>query len=417
MSLGSQITTVRSQVSELQNRISTEALTLKKLESRIEAVTIQDFRLIRSALDRVIGAIHNHLLANQLQNPELTVAVREGNISWENALTQTDYGTSQLQEIAVDVADRLDVTVELTSTAFDSIAHFSAEATEYRGLSLIPIQKDVETARISIQQLQVVIGRRLRTVQDEKDDIQTNLKRKQDALQLLLSTIKHNEREIDNKQSQLGMMVARSDRLTAEAQQQRANIPGETARGWLAAVVLTVFSPPAGIALAIGTTVSAVGGFKEANQKDSSARRLQQQYKTLHDHTQKLRQQSFSLEREASSLSSDCSRHTVEISAIHSELSSVKRSQSAYNGFQQKIEKFSQRTGDLNERIRALQVLLFRLKSEMTAASLRLREHQNQVWMAGSADERIALVTGLADVVKTLESCHESVSETLLLGL
>jgi len=49
----------------------------------------------------------------------------------------------------------------------------------------------------------------------------------------------------------------------------------------------------------------------------------------------------------------------------------------------------------------------------MTAASLRLREYQNQAWMVGFADERIGLVTGLGDVVKTLESCYESVSETL----
>jgi len=228
MSVGSQLTTVRSQVSELQSRISTEASTLKNLESCIETITAQDLRLIRSALGGVIGVIRNNLLTNQPQISELTVAGCKGDISWENALAQTDYSTSQLQEIAIDIADRLDVAAELTSTAFDRIAQFSAAAAEYRGLNLIPIQKEVESARIGVEKLQVVIGRRLRTAQEEKDDIETNLKRKQDALQLLRSAIARNEREIDGKQSQLRTMAAESNRLVEEAQQQRAEIPGAT---------------------------------------------------------------------------------------------------------------------------------------------------------------------------------------------
>jgi hypothetical protein len=49
----------------------------------------------------------------------------------------------------------------------------------------------------------------------------------------------------------------------------------------------------------------------------------------------------------------------------------------------------------------------------MSGASLRLREHQNQSWTVELADEQSELITGLSDVAKTLESCYESVSETL----
>jgi len=220
----SQIPTVRSRVSELQNRISKEASTLSKFESRIETTTARDLRLIQSALQGVIGAIHKRLLSDSPQNPKLTVAT----LDRENTLTRANYGNPWLQEIPDNITDRLDAAVELTSAAFDHVSHFSAEAAEYRGLNLVPLRQDVEAAHISIKQLQVIMEQRLRTVQKEQADIETNLRQKQGDLTQLRSVIAENERTIGIKQSEVRSLLAEGDRLRRAAQQQRSEMAATT---------------------------------------------------------------------------------------------------------------------------------------------------------------------------------------------
>jgi hypothetical protein len=196
------------------------ASTLSRFESRIETTTARDLRLIQSALQGVIGAIHKRLLSDSPQNPKFTVAT----IERENTLTQTNYGNPWLQEIPDNITNRLDAAVELTSAAFDHVSHFSAEAAEYRGLNLVPLRKDVEAAHISIKQLQVIMEQRLKTVQEEQADIETNLRQKQGALTQLRSVIAENERTIGIKQSEVRSLLAEGDRLRRAAEQQRSEM-------------------------------------------------------------------------------------------------------------------------------------------------------------------------------------------------
>ncbi|KAF8543661.1 hypothetical protein BDD12DRAFT_874099 [Trichophaea hybrida] len=361
----SEISTVRSRISDLRSRISKEASTLSRFER----------------------TIHNRLLSDSTQTPEFSTATRER----ENTLMRTNYGIPWLQETPDNIIDRLDDAVELTSTAFDHVSHLSAAAAEYRGLNLLPLRKDVEAENISVKQLQVLMERRLRTVQEEQANIETKLRQKQGTLAQLRSDVAKNERIIGIKQSEVTTLLAEGDRLRREAEQKRAEMQRRQWYGGLvAAGFLTVICPPAGIAVAVGTTAGVVAGFRAADEKQSAARNRQEEANSLREHTQRLQKQSSDLEKEADSLSSGCSRHRAEISATYSELSSVRTSQSTYNEFQQQIGTFSQRTSELDDRISALQ-----------ARDVEL------------VDEQSELITGLSDVAKTLESCHASVSDTL----
>ncbi|KAF8535147.1 hypothetical protein BDD12DRAFT_808792 [Trichophaea hybrida] len=363
----SDISTLQTSVSELRSRISNEATTLSTLESRIETTTVLDLRLIRSSVQEVIGEVHNRLLAitDAPQTPGNTVATEER----ENSLARMEYEGSWLQEGTENITDRLDAAVKLTTTILDRVGHLSEEAVEYRGLNLVPLRRDVEAAHTNVEELQVVMERRLRTIQEEKDDIEANLKQKQEELTRLRSKVRDSERTYDSKQS-------------------------EAMAKWTEAIHLLQAAP---------------GSIAAYNK----ARTLQEEGDDLREHTERLREQSLYMEKGVDSLYSECNRHWTEISITYSELSSVQTSLVTHSGFQQTTGIFLQRINELDHRISALQGLLGQLKSEMTAASLRMRENQNQAWMAEFANEPGELMSGLLDIARTLESCYESVDETL----
>ncbi|KAF8244082.1 hypothetical protein K440DRAFT_610699 [Wilcoxina mikolae CBS 423.85] len=108
----------------------------------------------------------------------------------------------------------------------------------------------------------MVTARRLRTIQEEKDDIEANLRQKQEELTRLRSKIRDSERAYDNKQS-------------------------EAIAKWTEAIHLLQVAP----------------GSSAAHDK---ARTLQQEGDDLREHTERLREQSFYIEKGVDSLYSEC---------------------------------------------------------------------------------------------------------------